>query len=393
VSRRRLWAARSPHRRLAAAAIAAALAAGVGLAGCESPANVGAPGPDGYVTNHVPVGLSLPDGPMADGVRLAIKEINETGGVLGLPLRLLDGTGTRAVVAFGCPAGGTTAAAMYYCPGDGGPSTAPGGGEPRAFYTGSAPNQRVVPALEYLVSQGRTSLYLAVDDDPLSRATAAIVRAYAATGAVTVIGQSSIADLSRAATTRPRATAVLSTLSAAKTARFLDAYGRAGLRPDRVPVLSVSLTEADLPAVPGLAGQLMGGSYFQSLPGRANEAFVTAFRREVATTGPATGPATAQPAGEPVESAYLAVYVWRAMVAKAGSFRPEEVLARDGLVIDAPEGRVMVDAPRGHLYRTARVGRVGADGVVRTVWESGALVRPDPELLAYPWARADAGVR
>jgi urea transport system substrate-binding protein len=83
-----------------------------------------------------------------------------------------------------------------------------------------------------------------------------------------------------------------------------------------------------------------------------------------------------------MEWAYVAVLVWQAMVAKEGSFGRDAILARDGLVIDAPEGRVAVDAPHGHLYRTARVGRVGPDGVVRTVWESGAPIRPSPSPTA-----------
>jgi urea transport system substrate-binding protein len=134
-------------------------------------------------------------------------------------------------------------------------------------------------------------------------------------------------------------------------------------------VLSLALGEADLPGLSHMDGQLLVGSYFRSLPGRTNARFIAEFQGRY-------GPA--RTTSEPMESAYVAVLVWRAMVAKAGSVRTDEVLARDGLVIDAPEGRVAVDAPRGHLYRTTRVGRVGPDGIVRAVWESGAPIRPGP---------------
>jgi urea transport system substrate-binding protein len=266
--------------------------------------------------------------------------------------------------------------AVRFCPGD---TTTSDGFD--TFYSGSAPNQRVVPALRYLVSSGRTALHLALGDDPFSRAAGAIVRAYAATGAVSVVSEGPPIRAGRA-------TSVLSTLDAAATARFLEAYARAGLTPRRLPVLSLSLTEADLPAVPRMTGHLLAGSYFRDLPGRANADFVAGFRRGYGTA-----------TSEPMESAYVAVYVWRAMVAKAGSFRAEEILSRDGLVIDAPEGRVAVDAPRRRLYRSLRIARVGpigdgqrsgAGGLVRIVWEAGAPVRPDPDLVAYPWARDGA---
>jgi urea transport system substrate-binding protein len=339
-----------------------ALAAGA-LAACGPEPAAG----DRPAGDPVPVALLLPPGPVRDATRMAIDEINASGGVLDRPVRPVDGPGPGVVAAFGCEPGAVDA--VRFCPGDGTAAD--------TFYAGSAPNQRVVPALEYLVSSGRTALHLALGDDPFSRAAAAIVRAYAATGAVSVV--------SEGAPTRA-ATAVLTTLDAAATARFLVAYERSGLTPDRVPVLSLTLTEADLPAVPRMTGHLVAGSYFRALPGRVNAGFVAGFRRGY-------GAATS----EPMESAYVAVYVWRALVAKAGSFRADEILNLDGLVIDAPEGRVAVDAPRRHLYRTVRVGRVttvgggAGDGLtgdgVRTVWEVGAPVRPDPGLLGYPWAR------
>jgi len=318
------------------------------LSGCANEPAAGVP---------VPVALLLPPGPVRDAARMAIDEINASGGVLDRPVRPVDRPGPGVVAAFGCG----PVATVRFCPGDAaGPDT---------FSTGSAPNQRVVPALRYLVSSGRTAVHLALGDDPFSRAAGAIVRAYAATGAVSVVSEG-------APTRAGRATSVLSTLDAAATTRILDAYERAGLTAERVPVLSLTLTEADLPAVPRMTGHLLAGSYFRDLPGRVNAAFVAGFRRGY-------GDATS----EPMESAYVAVHVWRTMVAKAGSFRADEILSHDGLVFDAPEGRVAVDAPRRHLYRSLRVGRVTAVGAVRTVWEAGAPVRPDPDLLAYPWAR------
>jgi urea transport system substrate-binding protein len=349
---------RRPVRRRPLRVTAALLLLAAGpLTGCTA-----RPAADGLPPGQpAPVALLMPPGPARDAALMAVDEINDAGGALGRPVRVVDGPAAGVVAAFGC--GTEAVGAVRFCPGD--------AASDDTFSTGSAPNQRVVPALEYLVSQGRTAVHLALGDDPFSRTAGAIVRAYAAaTGAVSVVGEGP-------PTRAGSRTAVLSTLDAPATARFLDAYARAGLTPDRVPVLSLTLSEADLPAVPGMAGHLLAGSYFRSLPGRANAEFAAGFRWRYRTAP-----------SEPVESAYLAVYVWRAMVAKAGSFRTDKILSNDGMVIDAPEGRVSVDLPRRHLYRSVRVGRVDAVGDIRILWEAGAPVRADPELLAYPWARS-----
>jgi urea transport system substrate-binding protein len=235
-------------------------------------------------------------------------------------------------------------------------------GAPPLFSTDPTANQRVVPALDYLVSTGRTAIHLVLGDDPLSRATRNLVRAYPG---VTVVGTSGGWD-ARLASVPTRSHAVLSTLGRDETVRFLAKYSAAGLSADRLPVLSVGLTGADVSG--RMAGMLLAGAYFDDLPGAANTAFVAAYRGAYGA---------GRPIGERAETAYLAVYVWRAMVAKSGVFDAERILAgADGLVLDAPEGRVAVDGPSRHLYRVVRVGTVDASGTVRELWNTGAPVRP-----------------
>jgi urea transport system substrate-binding protein len=90
-----------------------------------------------------------------------------------------------------------------------------------------------------------------------------------------------------------------------------------------------------------------------------------------------------------MEAAYVSVYLWKAMVEKAGSFEVEKVKAAadaGGITFDAPEGLVTVDGPSQHVYKTARIGQIGADGLIKEVWNSGQPIKPDPFLKGYTWA-------
>ena len=55
--------------------------------------------------------------------------------------------------------------------------------------------------------------------------------------------------------------------------------------------------------------------------------------------------------------------------------------------IDAPEGKVTIDGATQHVYKTARIGVVQPDGLIKEVWNSGGPIKPDPYLKDYPWAK------
>jgi urea transport system substrate-binding protein len=60
--------------------------------------------------------------------------------------------------------------------------------------------------------------------------------------------------------------------------------------------------------------------------------------------------------------------------------------ASDGVTFEAPEGKVTIDGATQHIHKTARIGKVGDDGLIIEVWNSGGPVKPDPYLKAYTWA-------
>jgi urea transport system substrate-binding protein len=81
------------------------------------------------------------------------------------------------------------------------------------------------------------------------------------------------------------------------------------------------------------------------------------------------------------------VYLWAAAVEKAGTTEVEAVRkAAGGITFDAPEGKVTIDGETQHIYKTARIGVIEANGLIKEVSSSSEPIKPDPYLKSYPWA-------
>lgn len=71
---------------------------------------------------------------------------------------------------------------------------------------------------------------------------------------------------------------------------------------------------------------------------------------------------------------------------KAGSFEIDKVKkAADGIEFNAPSGVVKIEGANQHIWKTARIGQVQADGQFKEVWKSGESIKPDPYLESYEW--------
>jgi urea transport system substrate-binding protein len=93
-----------------------------------------------------------------------------------------------------------------------------------------------------------------------------------------------------------------------------------------------------------------------------------------------------------MEAAYTSLFLWKAMVERAESFKTDDVRkAADGVSFDAPEGTVTINGANHHIAKTALIGKVGPDGLIHTEWSSGAPIQPDPFLKNYDWAKSLTG--
>jgi urea transport system substrate-binding protein len=407
-------------RRIAACAVI--LVAAVTLAACGSKTKQPGAGGGGAVVDTsgptIKVGLlnslsgtmAISEVTVRDSLKLAIDEINAAGGVLGKKIEPVSEDGAsdwptfaeksqklisqdKVAAVFGCwtsasrkavkPVFEKNKSLLFY------PVQYEGLEEsPYIFYTGATTNQQIVPALDYLKAQGKSSLYLVGSDYVFPRTANKIIKAYAAANGMKILGEdyaplgstefSTIVNKVKAS----GASAVFNTLNGDSNVAFFKEYKSAGLTADTMPVVSVSIAEEEVKSIGTqyLAGQLTAWNYYQTTSGAANDKFVKAYKAKYGA---------GKPTSDPMEAAYVSVYLWKAMVEKAGSFDVAKVKgAADagGITFDAPEGLVTVDGATQHVYKTARIGKIGSDGLITEVWNSGSPVKPDPYLKGYNWA-------
>ncbi|MCZ7428654.1 urea ABC transporter substrate-binding protein [Micromonospora sp. WMMA1949] len=404
-------------RRIMAGAMTLVAAVAVTACGSKTSDEGGAAGVTADVSgNTVKVGLlnslsgtmAISEVTVRDSIMLAVEEINAAGGVLGKKIQPIGEDGAsdwptfaekaeklisedRVAAVFGCwtsasrkavkPVFEKNKALLFY------PVQYEGLEQsPYIFYTGATTNQQIVPGLDYLKAQGTKSVYLVGSDYVFPRTANKIIKAYAAANGMTVVGE----DYAPLGSTEfgtivnkvksSGAKAVFNTLNGDSNVAFFKEYKSAGLTAAAMPVVSVSIAEEEVKGIGTqyLEGQLTAWNYYQTTPGAANNKFVAAYKAKYGAD---------KPTSDPMEAAYVSVYLWKAMVEKAGTFDVEKVRgASDGITFEAPEGLVTVDGKTQHIAKTARIGKVGADGLITEVWNSGKPIAPDPYLTTYPWA-------
>ena len=357
--------------------------------------------------------MAISEVTVRNAIDLAVEQINADGGVMGKQIQLVaeDGASEPAVfaekaqklISSDCVAavfGGWTSssrkamlpvfednnALLYY------PVQYEGlEASPNIFYTGATTNQQIVPALDYLKEQGVTSLYLVGSDYVFPQTANRIIKAYAAANGMEILGEdytplgstdfSTIVNKVRAS----GADAVFNTLNGDSNVAFFREYKNVGLTPQEMPVVSVSIAEEEVGGigVQNIEGQLTAWDYYQTIDSPVNNAFVAAYKDKFGAD---------KPTSDPMEAAYVSVYLWKNTVEKAESFAvPDVQEAAGGVEFDAPEGLVQIDGDNNHITKTARIGEIRNDGLIYTIWESPGPIEPDPFLEGYPWAEGLSG--
>lgn len=253
------------------------------------------------------------------------------------------------------------------------------------FYTGATTNQQIVPAMDYLKSEGVTELFLVGSDYVFPRTANKIINAYAEANGITIVGEE-YAPLGHTdfATIVNKlkssgAAAVFNTLNGDSNVAFFKEYKNAGLSVERLPVVSVSIAEEEVAGIglDNIEGQLAAWNYFQTIDTPDNATFVEAFKTKFGED---------RVTSDPMQAAYVSLYLWKLMVEKADSFAVADVVAAaDGVTFDAPEGTVVVNGENHHISKTALIGEIRDDGLLHTIWSSGEPIEPDPFLQGYDW--------
>lgn len=408
---RRTWRLRA----LAAISAAAVVAIGCGSDDKDSSSSGGSSASSGEtikvgILHSLSGTMAISEVSVKDAELLAIEEINKAGGVMGKKLEPVVEDGASDWPTFAEKAqklissdkvaatfGGWTSASrkamlpvfernkalLYY------PVQYEGlEASPYIFYTGATTNQQIIPGLEYLQKEKQVKkLFLVGSDYVFPRTANKEIKAWAKANGMEITGEeyaplgstefSTIVNKVKAS----NSDAVFNTLNGDSNVAFFKQLDGAGLPSSKLPIVSVSIAEDEVRGIGAdkLEGQIVAWNYYQTTPGKVNEAFVEAYKAKYGEK---------RVTDDPIEAAYLGVKIWAAAVEKAGSTDVEKVKAASaGLTIDAPEGKITVNGDNHHITKTARIGVIQPDGLIKTVWESDGPIEPDPYLKSYDWAK------
>jgi len=416
---------RTALRRSALAAGSVVAVTSLLLAGCGSKASetdsanatscVDTSGPTIKVgaLNSLSGTMAISEVTVRNAIDLAVEQINGAGGVMGKQIQVVAEDGASEPTVFAekaeklissdCVAavfGGWTSSSrkamlpvfesanslLYY------PVQYEGlESSPNIFYTGATTNQQIVQALDYLKEKGTKSLYLVGSDYVFPQTANRIIKAYAEANGIEIKGEdytplgstdfSTIVNKVRGAD----ADAVFNTLNGDSNVAFFREYKNVGLTPQEMPVVSVSIAEEEVGGigVQNIDGQLTAWDYYQTIDTPVNNEFVAAYKAKFGAD---------KPTSDPMEAAYVSVYLWKNTVEKAQSFDVKAIQDNaGGVTFDAPEGLVTIDGENHHITKTARIGEIRPDGLIYTIWESPGPIEPDPFLKSYPWAAGLSG--
>ena len=273
--------------------------------------------------------------------------------------------------------------------------------ERNVFYTGAAPNQQAIPAVEYLMSKdggGAKRFFLLGTDYVYPRTTNKILRAFLKSKGVadkdieevyTPFGQSDyqtiVANIKKFSAGGK--TAVISTINGDSNVPFYKELGNAGLKATDVPVIAFSVGEEELRGVDTkpLVGDLAAWNYFMSLKNPENTKFIKMYKdwakkRKLPNADKVV-------TNDPMEATYIGIHMWKQAVEKAKSTNVDKVIAAmGGQTFKAPDGfTIKMDEKNHHLHKPVFIGEIRADGQFNVVWKT-----PGP-IKAQPWSPYIAG--
>ncbi|WP_418329087.1 urea ABC transporter substrate-binding protein [Ruminococcus sp.] len=359
--------------------------------------------------------MAISEKSVRDAEVLAIKEINAAGGVNGKQIeyveedgasepstfatkaeKLIDSEGVSTI--FGCWTSSSRKAVKpiveeygsllwYPVQYEGMESSS------NIVYTGAAPNQQIVPAIDYLLDQGYKKFFLLGSDYVFPRTANMIINAQLEAKGAKAVGEEYAdmdqtdfaAIISKIEAAKPDV--IINTLNGTGNVSFFKQMSEKNYTSKDYMTMSFSIAEEEVATIGAdiLKGHMVSWNYYQTTDTEKNKEFVKAYKDAYGEN---------RVTSDPAEAAYDAVYLWKAACEKADSFEPEDVIkaVESGEIsFDAPEGTVAIQGDNHHLVKPVRIGQVGDDGLINEIYATDP-VAPDPYLSTYEWA-VKAGIQ
>ncbi|MDO7084920.1 urea ABC transporter substrate-binding protein [Pseudocolwellia sp. AS88] len=253
------------------------------------------------------------------------------------------------------------------------------------FYTGAAPNQQAIPAIDYLMDDiGAQRWVLAGTDYVYPRTTNKVLKAYLKSKGVkdedimvnyTPFGhsdwQSIVAEVKKFGSTGKK-TAVVSTINGDANIPFYKELGNQGISAEDIPVVAFSVGEEELSGfdTKPLVGHLAAWNYFQSVESDENETFIADWKKYIGDDKRVTN--------DPMEATYIGFNMWAKAVEKAGTTDVDAVeQAMIGIAVPNLTGGTAVMNSNHHLSKPVLIGEIQEDGQFEVVWETPDTVIGD----------------
>ena len=257
--------------------------------------------------------------------------------------------------------------------------------ERNVFYTGAAPNQQAIPAVDYLMKDEKVQRWvLAGTDYVYPRTTNKILEAYLKAKGVkpediminyTPFGHSDwqtiVADIKKFGTAGKK-TAVVSTINGDANVPFYKELGNAGVKATDIPVVAFSVGEEELAGLDTkpLLGHLAAWNYFESIKTPENAAFTQKWKAYTKNAK--------RVSNDPMEAHVVGFAMWVKAVEKAGTVDPDKVIdALPGTKAPNLTGGMSEMLPNHHITKPVFIGEVRADGQFDVVWKTPGLVAGD----------------
>ena len=253
------------------------------------------------------------------------------------------------------------------------------------FYTGAAPNQQAIPAVDYLINDlGIERWVLAGTDYVYPRTTNKILEAYLKAKGVapedimvnyTPFGhsdwQSIVSDISKFGS-KGKKTGVVSTINGDANVPFYKELGAQGISSADIPVIAFSVGEEELSGIDTapLVGHLAAWNYFMSVDSEANESFIESWHAFIKDEDRVTN--------DPMEAHYIGFNMWVKAVEKAGTTDSQAVQdAIIGVSVPNLTGGLSSMMPNHHISKPVLIGEIQDDGQFEVVSSTSGLVVGD----------------
>lgn len=345
--------------------------------------------------------MAISEKSVVDAEKLAIKEINEAGGVLGKQIEAIveDGQSDwdkfsekakklieqdKVVTVFGCWTSASRKAVkpvfeskdhmLWYPVQYEGQECSK-----NIFYTGAAPNQQIEPSVDWLLEEYKGKPFFLVGSDYVFPRTAnTIIKAQLEAKGGKHVGEEYIQlgstdvtpVIAKIQAALPEGGVIYNSLNGDTNVAFFKQLQGKGLGPDKYPSMSVSIAEEEVKAigVEYLKDHYAAWNYFQTVDSPESKKFVEAFKKEYGED---------RVVNDPMEASYIMVYLWKQAVEQAGTADDLEKVraAAIGQEFAAPNGPVKV-AGNHHISKTVRIGKIGEDGLFEIVNSTDGPVEP-----------------